>query len=108
MEKVPYNSFQELRDLFSLIGLWRARLVATNLPGGHVMAKGFVAVTVERCKGCGFCVEFCPTHVLALSSAFNSKGYHPPHVVAADKCSGCDLCGMYCPDFAIFGARNAR
>jgi 2-oxoglutarate ferredoxin oxidoreductase subunit delta len=71
------------------------------------MAKGFVAITVERCKGCGFCVEFCPTHVLSLSSAFNSKGYHPPHVVAADKCSGCDLCGMYCPDFAIFGARHA-
>ena len=68
------------------------------------MAKGFVGITVERCKGCGFCVEFCPTHVLALSSAFNSKGYHPPHVVAAEKCSGCDLCGMYCPDFAIFGA----
>jgi 2-oxoglutarate ferredoxin oxidoreductase subunit delta len=72
------------------------------------MAKGFVAITVERCKGCGFCVEFCPTHVLALSSAFNSTGYHPPHVVDADKCSGCDLCGMYCPDFAIFGARYAR
>jgi 2-oxoglutarate ferredoxin oxidoreductase subunit delta len=53
-------------------------------------------------------VEFCPTHVLALSSAFNSTGYHPPHVVAAEKCSGCDLCGMYCPDFAIFGARYAR
>ena len=73
-----------------------------------LMGKGFVAITVERCKGCAFCVEFCPTHVLALSSAFNSKGYHPPHVVAADKCSGCDLCGMYCPDFAIFGARYAR
>ena len=51
------------------------------------MAKGYVAITVERCKGCGFCVEFCPTHVLALSSAFNSKGYHPPHVVAPEKCS---------------------
>jgi 2-oxoglutarate ferredoxin oxidoreductase subunit delta len=60
------------------------------------MAKGSVAITVERCKGCGFCV------------AFNSKGYHPPHVVDGQKCSGCDLCGMYCPDFAIFGARNAR
>jgi 2-oxoglutarate ferredoxin oxidoreductase subunit delta len=43
--------------------------------------------------------------VLALSSAFNSKGYHPPHVVEPDKCSGCDLCGMYCPDFAIYGHR---
>ena len=60
---------------------------------------------VERCKACGFCVEFCPTKVLALSAAFNSKGYHPPEVVAAEKCSGCDLCGMYCPDFAIHGSR---
>ena len=51
-------------------------------------------------------MEFCPTKVLALSSAFNSKGYHPPHVVEPEKCSGCDLCGMYCPDFAIYGYKN--
>ena len=67
------------------------------------MAKGSVQIVVERCKACGFCVEFCPTHVLALSSAFNAKGYHPPYMVNPEKCSGCDLCGMYCPDFAIFG-----
>jgi len=72
------------------------------------MAKGAVQIVVERCKACGFCVEFCPTHVLALSSAFNSQGYHPPHAVAPDKCSGCDLCGMFCPDFAIHGYRNAK
>ena len=53
-------------------------------------------------------MEFCPTKVLALSSAFNSKGYHPPHVVAPEKCSGCDLCGMYCPDFAIYGHKEAQ
>jgi 2-oxoglutarate ferredoxin oxidoreductase subunit delta len=70
------------------------------------MAKGSVQIVVERCKACGFCVEFCPTHVLALSSAFNAKGYHPPYMVNPEKCSGCDLCGMYCPDFAIFGFKN--
>lgn len=70
------------------------------------MPKGQVALVIERCKGCGICVEFCPTHVLELSSAFNSKGYHPPNVVKPDKCSGCGLCGMYCPDFAIFGWRT--
>jgi 2-oxoglutarate ferredoxin oxidoreductase subunit delta len=43
---------------------------------------------------------------LALSSAFNAKGYHPPNLVHPEKCSGCDLCGMYCPDFAIFGFKN--
>ncbi len=67
------------------------------------MAKGFVRIIAERCKGCAFCVEFCPTNVLAISSAFNAKGHHPPHVGAPEKCSGCDLCGMYCPDFAIYG-----
>jgi 2-oxoglutarate ferredoxin oxidoreductase subunit delta len=73
---------------------------------GGFVAKGRVAIVVERCKACGFCVEFCPSHVLALSSAFNSKGYHPPHAVNPEKCSGCDLCGMYCPDFAIYGYKN--
>jgi 2-oxoglutarate ferredoxin oxidoreductase subunit delta len=77
------------------------RGVFCHLERGDLMAKGRVSIVVERCKACGFCVEFCPTHVLALSSAFNSKGYHPPHVVHPEKCSGCDLCGMYCPDFAI-------
>ena len=70
------------------------------------MAKGSVQIVVERCKACGFCVEFCPTHVLALSSAFNAKGYHTPYMAHPDKCSGCDLCGMYCPDFAIFGFKQ--
>jgi 2-oxoglutarate ferredoxin oxidoreductase subunit delta len=70
--------------------------------------RGSVVVVTERCKGCGFCVEFCPTHVLKLSSAFNAKGYHPPHLVDGDKCSGCNLCGMYCPDFAIFGYREPQ
>jgi 2-oxoglutarate ferredoxin oxidoreductase subunit delta len=70
------------------------------------MSKGAVQIVVERCKACGFCVEFCPTHVLALSSAFNAKGYHTPYMVHPEKCSGCDLCGMYCPDFAIFGFKQ--
>src|ERR1039457_1143875 len=75
------------------------------LERGDSMAKGRVSIVVERCKACGFCVEFCPTQVLAPSSAFNSKGYHPPPVVHPEKCSGCDLCGMYCPDFAIYATK---
>ena len=72
------------------------------------MAKGSVQIVVERCKACGFCVEFCPSHVLALSSAFNAKGYHTPYMDHPEKCSGCDLCGMYCPDFAIFGFKHPK
>jgi 2-oxoglutarate ferredoxin oxidoreductase subunit delta len=67
--------------------------------------RGKVFIVPERCKGCGFCVEFCPSQVLALEKAFNKKGYHPPVVVDLDKCNGCDLCGLYCPDFAIHAVR---
>lgn len=67
--------------------------------------RGRVHVKWEICKGCGFCVEFCPKGVLAQSDRFNQKGYHPPEVVAPDECIACNLCGLYCPDFAIFAER---
>ena len=66
-------------------------------------ARGSVVVTAERCKGCGFCVEFCPTDALKLSDQYNAKGYHPPVLVYPEKCNGCDMCGLLCPDFAIYG-----
>jgi len=70
--------------------------------------RGTVSINVELCKGCGFCIAFCPSGVLERSGNFNSKGYHSPHAVNPDACTGCDLCGMYCPDFAIFGVRAAK
>ena len=94
-----------MRSIFKTPSM--APQVPPQLQEGTV-AKGSVEIFVERCKGCGFCVEFCPTKVLALSPAFNSKGYHAPHVVASDKCSGCDLCGMFCPDFAIHAWREKK
>ncbi len=67
--------------------------------------KGQVVVIADRCKGCGFCVEYCPKDVLVMSEGFNVKGYHPPVLIDAQYCNGCGLCGLYCPDFAIFGYR---
>jgi len=64
--------------------------------------RGKVVINAEWCKGCGFCVEFCPKGVLAVSQDFNSKGYHPPYVKAEQDCTQCELCSMYCPDFAIW------
>jgi len=64
---------------------------------------GAVVITVERCKGCGFCVEFCPSKALALSDQYNAKGYHPPMLVSQELCNGCNMCGLLCPDFAIYG-----
>ncbi len=59
------------------------------------------------CKGCSFCIDFCPSRCLEFSTDFNAKGYHYPVLARPGDCSGCNLCGLYCPDFAIFGIRYA-
>ncbi len=63
---------------------------------------GEVRIVVNRCKGCGFCVEYCPCDVLELSRGFNRKGYHPPVATRSAACLNCGLCEMICPEFAIF------
>ena len=64
--------------------------------------RGQIVILKERCKGCGFCIEFCPQNVLEKSEEFNSKGYPPPRVKNPEACVGCGLCEMLCPEFAIF------
>ncbi|MBI5282983.1 MAG: 4Fe-4S dicluster domain-containing protein [Candidatus Solibacter usitatus] len=67
--------------------------------------KGTVFVRMEICKGCSFCIDFCPTHCIEFSREFNAKGYHFPVLPRPEDCTGCDLCGLYCPDFAIYGVK---
>lgn len=69
---------------------------------GPTCPRGRVIVLEERCKGCEFCVEFCPRDVLELSTKFNAKGYHFPYAKAPELCVNCQLCYYLCPEFAIF------
>lgn len=75
----------------------------TKAPEKAKKVPGTVYLNAARCKGCGFCIAFCPPKVLEFSEEFNAQGYHPPQLVNPDECTGCDLCGLYCPDFAIHG-----
>lgn len=64
--------------------------------------RGDIHINKDRCKGCAFCVEYCPNDVLEISDEFNVKGYHPPFIKDEDKCIYCQLCETICPEFAIF------
>jgi len=61
---------------------------------------GKVVIDLERCKGCGLCVEVCPKGILRIAARSNKMGYFPAEVGEAG-CTGCALCALICPDVAI-------
>jgi len=53
-----------------------------------------VKIDLERCDGCGGCVEQCPMGVFQLASS-------EVKVVNEEKCIECCLCETVCPKLAI-------
>ena len=51
-------------------------------------------ISLDRCTGCGLCVELCPTHAVELLAGKAA-------IVRPDDCSFCDICESYCPEGAI-------
>ena len=72
----------------------------TVLPTNPSKAKrgprGRVIIFGKWCKGCGLCVEFCPTGVLSFN-----EWDERPIVVNPEKCTACHWCDTHCPDLAI-------
>ena len=76
---------------------WRVPLDSDEIK----IVRGVVHIIEDRCKGCGYCIEYCPQDVIEFSKKFNAKGYHPP-MVKSDTCLNCHYCENLCPEFAIF------
>jgi len=63
--------------------------------------KGTIKIDQERCKGCLFCVEYCPKDAVALSNTLNLKGYFVAQLKEDNGCTGCATCAVVCPEVAI-------
>ena len=68
--------------------------------------KGSITIDTERCKGCSFCIEFCPKKVIVLSDNLNAKGYFTARFEENDQCTGCATCALMCPEVAIEVFKN--
>ncbi|MDD6021835.1 MAG: ferredoxin family protein [Acutalibacteraceae bacterium] len=60
-----------------------------------------VKLNVLLCKGCGYCIKFCPRNVLEMGKERNKKGHFYPVVANEDKCTSCAVCAAMCPEAAI-------
>jgi 2-oxoglutarate ferredoxin oxidoreductase subunit delta len=67
--------------------------------------KGIWHLWVDRCKGCGICIEVCPLKALNWSSELSTKGYFFP-ILDEKKCNYCGACDLFCPDLAILAVRE--
>jgi 2-oxoglutarate ferredoxin oxidoreductase subunit delta len=63
--------------------------------------KGTIEIDQERCKGCLFCIEYCPKKAISLSNKLNVKGYFVAELSAENGCTGCATCAIVCPEVAI-------
>lgn len=53
-----------------------------------------VKIDLERCDGCGDCIEGCPMGIFQMASS-------KVQAVNEDDCITCNLCETVCPKFAI-------
>ena len=80
------------------VRIWRTPLDSEKVK----LPKAEIRIIKNQCKGCDFCIQFCPKNVLEESEEINERGVHPPRVVDESKCILCSFCTAICPDFAIF------
>ncbi|MFO7735811.1 MAG: 4Fe-4S binding protein [bacterium] len=72
-------------------------------------ARGYVEISVEGCKGCGYCVKHCPVNCLKIKEDdTNSFGLHYSYLAEEEKCIGCGNCAVICPDAAITVYRKKK
>ena len=70
----------------------------------YVMTEGRGEFTLfpELCKGCGLCIEKCPTKTLGWSDELGLYGTPAVELGHSERqCTGCGICQTFCPDCAI-------
>jgi 2-oxoglutarate ferredoxin oxidoreductase subunit delta len=79
------------------------KTTAADPAGEEQKRMSYIEIDRDRCKGCYFCVKFCPRELIAISEQHNKQGYFPAEFCRdrEDQCTGCRTCAIMCPDTAI-------
>jgi 2-oxoglutarate ferredoxin oxidoreductase subunit delta len=81
----------------SVMKLWRKSFDAAQV----ATKPARISIYEQRCKGCGYCVEYCPRGVLKMGTELSARGYYLAVVDDDSKCLACGFCEIVCPEFAV-------
>lgn len=62
--------------------------------------RGSWSIVPALCKGCGLCIQVCPTNVITYSKELGTYGTQRVECDASG-CITCGKCAEICPDSAI-------
>ncbi|MCW2276979.1 4Fe-4S dicluster domain-containing protein [Heliophilum fasciatum] len=79
---------------------WKAYVIESG-KGKHHVFPGL-------CKGCGLCIEKCPTKTIRWSYNLGVYGTPIVEVQQDPECIACGICQNVCPDTAIVVERLAK
>lgn len=60
-----------------------------------------ISINDQMCKGCGYCVNFCPKNILSMGQTRSARGFFFPVQAEKEKCTSCGICALMCPEGAI-------
>lgn len=69
-------------------------------PKAKKIKNGSWTVFLGLCKGCGICLEKCPTKALIFGKDLGIYSTPAPAVIP-QKCNLCQVCENICPDCAL-------
>lgn len=60
-----------------------------------------ITINSLYCKGCGYCIKFCPKHILEMGSERSQRGFFLPVQTDESACNSCGICALMCPEGAV-------
>ena len=63
--------------------------------------RGKIIIEKDKCKGCEYCIIYCPKKCITLSHAINIRGVHYAEFSRPETCIACGICGRVCPEVCI-------